>query len=93
MFWVVFWTGISIKVFLRLVFWTGLSIKVLEGLGQARFPKWENSLGGCRYVFCKVCGRTGISIKIDYQKSSMTSVKQDFLSGENDFGVVDMCFV
>ena len=55
MFWVVFWTGISIKVFfLRLVFWTGLSIKVLEGLGQARFPKWENSLEVCRYVFCEV---------------------------------------
>ena len=44
-------------------------------------------------MFCKVCGRTGISIKIDYQKSFVTSVKQDFLSGEIYLGVVDMCFV
>ena len=44
-------------------------------------------------MFCIVCGRTGISIKIDYQKSSMTSVKQDFLSGEIYLRVVVVCFV
>ena len=44
-------------------------------------------------MFCKVCGRTGKTIKIDNQKSSMTSVKQDFLSGEIHLGVIDMCFV
>ena len=75
------------------MFWTGLSIKVLEGLGQPRLPKWEGILGGCRYVFCKVGVRTGVSIKIDYQKSSMTSVKQDFLSWNIYLGVDGICFV